>query len=295
MNLQPIPIEHILPGKPLPWRIYDRNGSIVFSQGDIVSSLKQLEALQDAGLYEDIDAPMQANENSDWSDFSFNKISPSDIFPPHGIKPQIGEFVQLVLPNRNPQNFYSARLIGCVKNLSILVTRPPDAPFVPTEGETVEVRMVTGSNIYTFQTTIQRLCISPSQYLHLDYPPIVNAQKLRKSPWARVNLNVITTDASGNREFARLINLSSDGGQLHASPNLGRIGDTLRLSMHAVMENLDCTLNIAASIIHVRPSTTHTGEAEMQEFGVSFNDVAPIDSLWLKALVYRHIAEGEMA
>ncbi|MFA6063122.1 MAG: flagellar brake protein [Gallionella sp.] len=293
MNLQPIPIEHILPGKPLPWQIYDRNGYIVFSQGEIITSLKQLEEREDAGLYEDIDAPSQANETSDWSDFAFNKISPSDIFPPHGIKPQIGEFVQLVLPNRNPQNFYSARLIGCVKNLSILVTRPVDAPFIPAEGETVEVRMVTGSNIYTFQTTIQRLCISPSQYLHLDYPPVVNAQKLRKSPWARVNLNVITTDADGNREFARLINLSSDGGQLRAPAKLGKTGDTLQLSLHAVMENLNCTLNISASIMHVR--TSHTIDADMQEFGVSFNHVAPTDSLWLKALVYRHIAEGEMA
>jgi hypothetical protein len=294
MNLQPIPIDNILLGKPLPWRIYDRNGYLVFSEGEIATSRAQLEDLQTGGFFQDIDATATNRETTDWDEFS--SIAPSEIFPPQGIKPQIGEFVQIVLPNRNPQNYYSARLIGCVKDLSILVTRPAETPFIPVEGETVEVRMVTGKNIYTFQTVIQRLCISPTQYLHLDYPIEVRSQKLRKSPWAKMNIAVITTDAKGNREFAQLVNLSSDGGQLHAPASLGESGDTLKVSLPAVVDNLNATLELEATILHARvPSIWQAEEAGIREFGVSFNNLTPGDALWLKALVYRHLAEGDSA
>ena len=294
MNLQPIPIDNILLGKPLPWRVYDRNGYLIFSEGEIATSRAQLEVMQTDGFFQDIEATVSHREAGDWDEFT--TISPSEIFPPQGIKPQIGEFLQIVLPNRNPQNYYSAHLIGCVKDLSILVTRPVEAPFIPVEGETIEVRMVTGKNIYTFQTVIQRLCISPTQYLHLDYPLEVRSQKLRKSPWAKMKTAVITTDAKGNREFAQLVNLSSDGGQLHGPTTLGLTGDILRLSVQAIMENLNATLDLEATILHVRtPSGWPDGESEKMDFGICFNNLTPDESLWLKALVYRHLAEGDTA
>jgi hypothetical protein len=244
MNLQPVPIEDIPLGRALPWRLYDHNGYIVFARGEIVSSREQLENLLAKGLLRDIDAPPQTHETGDWAELK--ETAAAGAFPPSGIKPQIGELVQLRLPNQSLQTYYSARLIGYIKKQSILVTRPVSVenPFIPIEGQQVEVRMVTGNNIYAFQSSIQRLCISPIQYMHLDYPIEVRVQKLRKSPWVRLNLGATVTNAQGTHEAARLVNLSPDGAQLHAPPTLGKPGEALRISFHAALDELKTTMNL---------------------------------------------------
>lgn len=296
MNLLSVAIEDIPIGTPLPWRLYDRHGYIVFARGEVVTSRKQLEGLISEGLLRDIDAPPQTEETGDWADFK--GILPAGVFPPRGIKPQIGERVQLRVLEQRQQPYYSARLIGYISKQSLLVTRPRSAasPFIPVEGKQVEVRMVTGNNIYAFQSTIQRLCISPSHYMHLDFPSEVHVQQLRKSPWARVSIGIIVTDVRGVHEAARLVNLSPDGGQLHAPPTLGYAGETLRISFHASMDGLKTTLNLEATIQHVQqPKNGQEIESNMLEYGISFQNVNSVDAIWLQALVYRHIAEGGLA
>ena len=296
MNLQPVPAEAIPINRPLPWRLYDRDGYIVFARGEMLASREQLVSLLAAGLLRDVDAPPQTHEAGDWGEFK--ETAPVGIFPPSGIKPQIGERVQFRLLNRDLQIYYSARLIGYIKNLSILLTSPPAAknPPILAEGEQVEVRMVTGSNIYAFNATIQHLCVTPAHYLHLSCPAEVRVQKLRKSPWVRMNLGVTVTDAGGAHEAALLVNLSPDGAQLHAPFSLGEPGAALRLSFHATLDELKATLNLDATILHVHaPQSGREVEANMQEYGIAFRDVSAADALWLKGLVYRHIAEGFLA
>lgn len=296
MNLQPVPIEDIPIGRPLPWRVYDRSGYILFARGELVASREQLESLLAAGLQRDADAPPQIHETGDWGEF--RDVAPIGVFPPPGIKPQIGERVQLRLPNRNLQTYYSVRLVGFSRNQSVLVTTPfvGATPLILADGEPVEVRMVTGSNIYAFQSPIQRLCVSPFHYMHLDYPVEVREQKLRRSPWARTNLDATVTDAEGGRELVRIVNLSADGAQLHAPPLLGEPGAVLRLSFHAEMDELKTTLNLEATILHAHAPLAGREAAEgMLEYGVAFRDVPAADALWLRGLVYRHIAEGDLA
>ena len=156
--------------------------------------------------------------------------------------------------------------------------------------------MVTGNNIYVFQTTIQCMCNNPTDYMHLGHPTEVRVQKLRKSPWARTNIGVMVTDAVGTHEIATIINLSPDGAHLRAPRSLGDPGRTLRLAFPASMEELATTLEIEAKIKHAyAPKVAPGSAASMLEYGVAFSNVSPSDALWLKALVYRHIAEGYMA
>jgi hypothetical protein len=156
--------------------------------------------------------------------------------------------------------------------------------------------MVTGSNIYAFRATLQNMCVSPTHYMHLSWPAEVRVQKLRKSPWVRINLGVTVIDAQGGHEAARIVNLSPDGAQLHAPPGLGEPGATMRLSFHATLDELKATLNLDSTIQHVyAPQTDREAEANMLEYGIAFRDVSAADALWLKGLVYRHIAEGYLA
>lgn len=293
MNLQPVPVEDIPLGKPLPWRLYNRYGHIVFAHGEMVGSREQLESLLTEGLMRDADAPPQTREFGDLGDFS--EVAPAGVFPPAGIKPQPGSFIQLHLLNRAQQTYYSARLIGYIKNVSILVTTPvvSGTPLILTDGEQVEVRMVTGSNIYAFQTSIQRLCVSPAHYMHLDYPVEVRVQKLRKSPWVRVNLGVTVSDTRDTNEVAHLVNLSTDGAQLRGSPALGTTGTALRLSLQVTLDEMQTTLNLEATVLHVHAADTGIEDEEnMLEYGIAFRNISTAEALWLKGLVYRHIAEG---
>ncbi|HXU93069.1 MAG TPA: PilZ domain-containing protein, partial [Gallionella sp.] len=135
--------------------------------------------------------------------------------------------------------------------------------------------------------------ISPVHYMHLDYPAEVRVQKLRRSPWANVNLGATATDAQGAHEMVHIVNLSPDGAQLHAPPLLGKPGEALRISFHADLDELKTHLNLDATILHVHmPQAGREAEANMMEYGIAFRDVSAANALWLKGLVYRQIAEG---
>ena len=293
MNLQPLAVEDIPTGVPLPWRIFDPYGYTVFARGEIVADRKSLEHLVVDGLLRDVDALPEAKDAPDWEEIK--DIPPGKLFPPQGIKPQVWERLQIRLLGRDAQVHYPAHLIGYVKNRSILVTTPETAgqPVDLQEDEMVEVRMLTGGNIYVFQTTIQRLCVSPVHYLHLEYPARVRIQALRRSPWARVDLAASVANSQGREEFAYVVNLSADGAQLHVPVAMGVPGDVLRLTFHADIDDMKTTLALGAAIRHVRPVRLITEEGRTAwEHGIAFGEVPAETALWLRCLVYQRIAEG---
>jgi Flagellar protein YcgR/PilZ domain len=291
MNLKPVQVDDIPVGKPLPWRLYDRNGFIVLARGEMVASREQLAALFAAGLLRDVDAPVPADGAAESMESA--EAARDMTFPPSGIKPQVGELVQLLLPKQPQPAYYSVRLIGYVTQQSILVMTPMTGgvPLILADGEPLEVRMVTGNNIYTFQTAIQRLCISPVHYLHLDYPALVRVQTLRRSPWVRVNLSATATDAQGARQLVRIDSLSANGARIQATDSLGEPGATLRIAVHVELDEMSTTLNLAAAILHVQAPAGGNG----MEYSIEFRDVPAADALWLKGVVYRNIAEGNLA
>lgn len=289
MNLQPLTVEDIPIGVPLPWQIFDRYGYTVFTHGEVVADRKLLENLLADGLLRDMDALPQTHDAPDW--LEIEDLAPGEMFPPQGIKPQIWERVQLRLLGRDAQAYYYAHLIGYIKDRSILIATPENAGrrIDLADGEMLEVRMLSGGNIYVFQSTIQRLCISPVHYLHLEYPTRVRVQKLRRSPWARVNLAALITLAQGRKEFGHILNLSPDGAQLHVPVAIGVKGEMLSVTCHASMDEVKTTLILDAVIQHVHPARAGGG---MLEYRVEFKNVQAQDALWLRCLVYQRIAEG---
>jgi hypothetical protein len=212
-------------------------------------------------------------------------------FPPRGVKPQIWDRIQLRRLERDIKTLHQARLIGYIKDQSILVTMPmTDGNWILlSEGEPLEVRMLIGKNIYVFKTEVQRLCIAPTHYLHLNYPAAMGRQKLRQAPWAKVNLVGTATGASGASEPAYIVNLSAAGAQIHLPRHLGGDGDLMKLSMVVTVDELRAELSLDAEIRHVRPAAANE---EMLEYGIAFRELRPEDALWLKCVVYQRIAEG---
>lgn len=293
MNLQGVSIDDVPIGKPLPWQLYDRYGYTVFARGEIVAHRRLLENLLAGGLLRDVDALPPAKENSEWVELK--GLPPGAAFPPQDIKPQVWERVQFRLLGRDIQAYHYARLIGYIRGQSILITTPVESGqrVNMSDGEKVEVRMVTGSNIYVFQSVILRVCVSPSNYFHLAYPASVRAQKLRRSPWASVDLSATVANAQGAHELARIVNLSLDGAQLHIPGKLGEKNDALRITLHVRLDELETTLLLDALIQHVRPARSDQNWGQqLMEYGVEFSGLSTQDELWLRCLVYQRIAEG---
>jgi hypothetical protein len=119
-------------------------------------------------------------------------------------------------------------------------------------------------------------------------------QRLRDSPWAAVNLTGVAVSSAGQKEIGRIVNLSFSGAKLEFAAPLGQQGDAIELSLKTVMDELKTTLTLPAVIRHVGRPGVLSANPEAIEYGVEFGKLEPQDHLWLKCLVYQHIAEGHL-
>lgn len=301
MNLQQIPIDAIPIGKTLPWPLYTHDKVAIFAQGEQVSSREQLEPFRAEGVFRNVDEAPHAKAHVHRT--QLKELRSSEIFPPDGIKPQIGERVQLRLIGRNSNNqiYYQSRLIGYIRGQSVLLTTPiADGKRIDMiDGEILECRMLNGSHIHMFESEIVRACTTPSHYLHLRYPTVVKMQKLRNAPRTRVDISAQLTDSNGKQEQCKIIDLSPNGAQIIVPQHVGESGQSLKINFPAAADELKTTLTLNGLIQHVRPLNPEqehgTEGMAHHEYGVAFLDMSEEEKLWMKCIVYLHIAEGGLA
>jgi c-di-GMP-binding flagellar brake protein YcgR len=295
MSLQPIPFDEVPIGTPLPWPVYDREGHLLFERGRAVISRQLLEKRGKGGVFVDLDASVEALQTmAGFTEPVEARERPgSEMFPPAGIQPQIWDRMQMRLPSREAQKYLFTRLVGYVQGVSILVTLPrEDEHWVAvTEGDEVEVRTLTGNNIYVFRSEVLRVSLMPSPYLHLRYPEKVQHQQLRRAPWAKVSLPVVAHRGDGTRGEGFITNLSACGGHLVMHGDLGQEGEVLRLAFQASNGELMTELVLEA-VVRRAARSQEEGEEGLLEYGVEFRHLNPSDNLWLKCMVYQRISEG---
>jgi hypothetical protein len=209
------------------------------------------------------------------------------LFQSGTIMPQVWERIQICKRAAR----FDARLIGCIKGVSLLVTEPVERgrriDFF--EGESVEVRMFSGTDIYAFESTIERICVAPVHYLHLSYPRRTRIQPLRRSPWVRLSLPGIVHCREGARKLALITNLSEDGAQLDAPSALGAENDQLRVSFQIELDDMKRGFGLDARIMHAG-----SAEEGMMKYGIAFIALSEEDKVWLKCMVFQRIATGRL-
>jgi len=292
MNLLPLAAQEFTPGRPLPWPLFDENGHLLFTQGETLAAGYPLEGLFRCPDGDASATPVPVEEFGAVG--PFEDVSFEEIFPPNGIKPQMWEIVQIRLPERDGQPHYFTRLVGYIRNVSILVTIPRvhHQPLGMVEGERTEVRMLTGRNIYVFDAQVIKACLAPAPYMHLSFPDKVQRQSLRKAPSARANLPV-TVENGGARAEGVIANLSAAGARVDAVASLGAKGQNVMLAFQVDLDGMKRTMSLSAQIMHLRvPEPKAKAAAGQVEHGVEFQDVSEEDGLWLRCLVYKRIAEG---
>jgi c-di-GMP-binding flagellar brake protein YcgR len=296
MNLLPLSANDISPGEPLPFSLFDDDGHLLFTQGETLAAGYPME-----GLYRsrDGDVPEEPTSVEEFSapaaPVPGEDVPSSNMFPPNGIKPHIWEIVQIRLLERDMKRQYFSRLVGYIWDISVLATIPMDRfqHVAMTEGERVEVRMLTGRDIYVFRSQIIRTSLLPSPYMHLSFPEKVQRQHLRKAPWARINL-IVTIERPNQEKCSGFVtNISDAGTQLNAPSMLGEEGQTLRLLFHVEIDGLKKDLSLQAVIRHTRELVLNRKtDPKLIEHGVEFVDPDEDAVLWLKCLVYQRIAMG---
>lgn len=306
ISLMPVRATELVVGKPLKRAIYDGQGNLLLASGCIIESQRQLEGLVGNGFIQDsewdltprqpkksllIGSSKRTESSATSSDAASDNLGKEVIVGMDDVRWYVGETLHLQ-SIENSSIRYTVRLIGFVKNKTVLVTAPAvdgKLDFVR-DGQTFVVRAFSGKKAYAFVTSAVKSVHAPHPYLHLVYPKEVRCTLVRKG--ARAQVKIIASVALTNPErsgAAVLTDLSVGGASAMIKQELGKKGEEgiIKFKVHAARQEEYLSLKMV--LRSVNPSENGEG----CKHGFEFIDVPVRDRLILSAFVHQILAEGE--
>lgn len=292
----------IIFGRPLPWSIHDREGNLLLRRGHVIKSRMHFEALLQQELYrsgEPCLAPVQPHRPTTPQKPAGGGATTERIETLGSVKLHIGDTLQLQSQADEGATHYYVRLIGYVKDRSVLVTTPAvdGTVCLIREGQSFVVRAFSGHNAYAFTASIFKVADTPFPHLHLSFPREVRSARVRKD--CRVNTSIIAVvDAPNSAQAgdmaAAITNLSVGGALLAAPKRLGRKGDRLSVKFRLALHDVEVHLTVDALIRSVDHGTTGE-QANLFSHGIQFVNVPEQHVVALTAYVYHMLAEESAA
>ncbi|MEO8598471.1 MAG: flagellar brake protein [bacterium] len=298
-SLAPVLPSDIALGKPLPWSVYDTGGKLLLTSGFVIESQNQLDGLIESGFF----------RNARWEKPSKVVSRHSDSKPlEHGPEPeikqdvgsestvamdalrwQVGEMLYLQ-SHDNPAIRYTVRLIGFVKNQSVLVTAPTlDGKFgFIQNGQAFVVRSFSGKKAHAFAATALKSVHVPYPYLHLSYPQHVRGAVIRKGSRAQVKIIAAVIIGQPERNIATTLTDLSVGGASGTSRQPIGLKDAagrIAFKVHAAGQDALLSLKI------VLRSVAQSESGEAYNHGFEFVDLTPNERLILTAFVHQTLAD----
>lgn len=292
--------EEVGVGKAAEKAIYDAWGNLLLAKGDVIENQQQLESLLENGY-------CPASSASLWDSIP-SKVAPvATPFTAASAKPlpeQNKETVMLDLDSvrwhvgesfflqvhDNATIRYTVKLIGFVKNKSILVTAPviDGKGALIRDGQTFIVRAFPGKKAYAFTASALKSVFSPHPYLHLSYPKVVRCSVIRQG--ARASVKIIASVTVGKPEqtaAATLSDLSMGGTSGIIKKPLGQKNDcgVIKFKVTAAGNDEFLSLNF------ILRSITPTENMDEYRHGFEFVDVPTQSKLILSAFVHQTLAE----
>ena len=206
------------------------------------------------------------------------------------LKHNIGDTLQLQLsPGKAEDRFY-VKLIGYLKDKSILVTAPRSegVPLrIPAEQKFI-VRMISGNSAQGFSANAIHSTKHPCPHLHLTYPKELESITVRKAE--RIDCKLIISvqneepgKAFAERQSASMENLSTVGSQISSSESLGDVGDNLSISCKVAVASLEMYLNLQGIIRRI------SDKDKIIEHGIEFITPEEKDKLLLHGFIYEQL------
>lgn len=297
--LIPIKKNEINVGKAVPKSIFDAWGNLLLVSGTVIKDQQQFENLIENGYYSD--------GMLDYSDAKSLPTVAAATITAFAAKPTpeqnketilldldsvhwfVGETFYLQVHD-NASIRYTVKLIGFVKNKSILVSAPMVDGKVALirDGQTFIVRTFPGKKAYAFTASALKSVFSPHPYLHLTYPKVVRCTTIRQGSRATVKIIASVTVGIPEQTAAATLNdLSMGGASGIIKRPLGQKNDTgvIKFKVNAAGSDEFLTLSI------ILRSIAPTENADEYRHGFEFVDVPTQSKLILSAFVHQTLAD----
>jgi c-di-GMP-binding flagellar brake protein YcgR len=285
-------------GMPLPWAVYDQDGTLMLNAG-VPLSQHQVESLLARGAYRkpgshavtrsargdpqvfgigphDSEIARRPKPEGDPIPFDDLALQPGELLQVHSALEVVGDFLPVVL-------------IGYLKHQTIITTAPAvnGKPVAVKEGTPYNVKAFSGTHLFTFRTKVTHAYLQPVAHLHLEYPKLVHAIKIRKSMRAIVNLAAELRDAASGSTFPVVIkDLSVGGAKLVLPQPVGEVEARLSLGFKLkVAEDMEEAVQ-AEVLVRALESNEAKGQVA-HTMGVQFLDLPKDVRLAVMTLVYR--------
>lgn len=202
---------------------------------------------------------------------------------------QPGEMLQARSALDVVADFLPMGLLGYLKNQTLIVTNPISGGKVVAvaEGTPLNIKGFTGTLQFTCKSKVVKVHAQPYPHLHLDYPKVVYATRLRKDLRTVMNLPATLYNPVSRKETAVILkDLSAGGGQLVLPAPMGKKDARYALRFKATLaEDLDEEVRVD---VVVRSLDEVTGKEGTQHLmGVQFLNLDKAARLLVMTLVYR--------
>jgi hypothetical protein len=298
----------IIVGQPSPMALYDQANNLLLDRGEIVrdDDHRDLLLASKAGYELSWNASGE-EEASDENFFPEEEISaeqtpgtnPADKrYSFDDMKLKAEDRLQLEPPAQLSRERFSVKVIGFLRNSSLLVTVPITANGLRLqlmEKEKVVMRSFSGQNAFGFACTIERIIKIPYEYMHLSFPDNIQGIMIRKAPRIKTRIIAAVHDglASAEKQISALISdISANGVSLDAKRALGDKGDVLKLSFRVQLHNVDAYLSVKGIIRAVINDDVEAAKSGFIRHGIELQELQPNDSVILQSMIYQQMIEN---
>lgn len=200
-----------------------------------------------------------------------------------------GEVLQVHSALEVTGDYLPVGLLGYFKNQTLIVTNPIAAGKVVQvrEGTHFNVKGFSGTMHYTFKAKVVNVYAQPYPHMHLEYPKLVNATKIRMALRASANLPArLFNPFTRKHTEVTLKDLSVGGGLLILPEPLVRKDDKYSLSFKIKLaDDLEEEVSIEIAVrtldtLNIKGSVLHT-------MGVQFMAMDKASRLLVMSFVYR--------
>ncbi len=206
-------------------------------------------------------------------------------------KVKLGDPIQLQFIPQDGRERLTAKIIGYSPNKSIIISAPAvngKLPFLK-ENQPFVVRMLQGNDVYGFESSVLKYYSIPYPHVHLSHPNDIECITVRSSRrvGTEIVVSVTTQQAPDKTLSISMLNTSATGALLQTPKELGKLDDTLKISIELEIATIKKYLRIKAIIRNI--STPEDSGDTLNKYGVQFLDLNDEQKLIINAYVYEQI------
>lgn len=297
-NTIPVRASELEVGKPLPWAVYDGDGVLMLNQGVVPVNQAQIAAMIQRGLFRQAGSGVRQDGSRHVippmglgpSDEDEKSRLTGDPIPFDDLAMQPGEILQLHPALEVVAQDMPTVLIGYLKNRAIVVSCPivSGKPLLVKDGTLFNIKTFSGTSLYSFRSRVLASHSQAMPHLHLEYPKLVYATKIRKALRALVDLPAtLLSPESGKCLDVVLKDLSVGGAKLVLpEPVAGAKGDRFVVGFKVRIGD-DVDEEIRADAMMCCAESRTEKEKTVHTMGMQFKGLSKSEGLAIMALVYR--------